>query len=154
MLCAGAAAQGRTRGLNFFVWNFAWDRLASRLYAATATTFLMKMGYIHPAVSEKCDPQSLDPICGKLDKFLAHGQADMGQMGKWPYQCTTRGLDDSTELWMEKIRQLVTEIGVPQAWQPSARLPDRLPSRPPARPDRDDNTPPAGGLRGKKWIKY
>ena len=42
MLCAGAAAQGRTRGLNFFVWNFAWDRLASRLYAATATTFLMK----------------------------------------------------------------------------------------------------------------
>ena len=43
MLCAGAAAQGRTRGLNFFVWNFAWDRLASRLYAATATTFLMKI---------------------------------------------------------------------------------------------------------------
>ena len=24
---------------NFFVWNFAWDRLASRLYAATATPF-------------------------------------------------------------------------------------------------------------------
>ena len=42
VLCAGAAAQGHTRGLNFFVWNFAWDRLASRLYAATATTFLMK----------------------------------------------------------------------------------------------------------------
>ena len=42
MLCAGAAAQGHTRGLNFFVWNFAWDRLASRLYASTATTFLMK----------------------------------------------------------------------------------------------------------------
>ena len=46
MLCAGAAAQGRTRGLNFFVWNFAWDRLASRLYAATAMTFLMKIKYI------------------------------------------------------------------------------------------------------------
>ena len=43
VLCAGVAAQGRTRGLNFFVWNFAWDRLASQLYAATATTFLMKM---------------------------------------------------------------------------------------------------------------
>ena len=42
MLCAGAAAQGRTRGLNFFAWNFTWDRLASRLYAAAATTFLMK----------------------------------------------------------------------------------------------------------------
>ena len=39
MLCAGAAAQGCKKGLNFFVWNFAWDRLASRLYAATATPF-------------------------------------------------------------------------------------------------------------------
>ena len=39
------------------------------------------MGYIHPAVSEICDPQSLDPICDKFDKFLAHGQAHMGQMG-------------------------------------------------------------------------
>ena len=36
------------------------------------------MGYIHPAVSEICDPQSLDPICGKFDKFLARGQAHMG----------------------------------------------------------------------------
>ena len=39
MLCAGVAAQGLTRGLKFFVWNFAWDRLASLLYAATATPF-------------------------------------------------------------------------------------------------------------------
>ena len=31
VLCAGAAAYGPTRGLNFIVWNFAWDRLASRL---------------------------------------------------------------------------------------------------------------------------
>ena len=43
VLCAGAAAHGPWRGLNFIVWNFAWDRLASRLYAATATTFLMKI---------------------------------------------------------------------------------------------------------------
>ena len=28
---------------------------------------------------------SLDPICGKSDKFLAHGQAHMRQMGKWPW---------------------------------------------------------------------
>ena len=27
-------------------------------------------------------------ICGKFDKFLAHGQAHMGQMGEWPWQCT------------------------------------------------------------------
>ena len=32
-------------------------------------------------------------------KFLADGQAHMGQMGKWPsWQCTTTGLDNSTEL--------------------------------------------------------
>ena len=42
VLCAGAAARRAERGLNFIVSNFAWDRLASRLYAATATTFLMK----------------------------------------------------------------------------------------------------------------
>ena len=85
------------------------------------------MGYIHPAVSEICDPQNLDPICCKFDKFLAHGQAHIGQMGKWPWQCTTRGLDNSTKLRMEKIRQAVIEIWVPQVWQP------------PAHPARDDN---------------
>ena len=42
VLCAGAAACGAERGLNFIVWNFAWDRMASRLHAATATTFLMR----------------------------------------------------------------------------------------------------------------
>ena len=42
VLCAGAAAHGQWRGLNFIVWNFAWHRLASRLYAATAATFFMK----------------------------------------------------------------------------------------------------------------
>ena len=82
------------------------------------------MGLIHPAVSEICVPQSLDPICGKFDKFLAHGQAHMGRMGKWPWQCTTTGLDNSTELWMEDIRQAVTEIWVPQLWQPLAQPPE------------------------------
>ena len=38
---------------------------------------------------------------------------------------------------MEKIHQAVTEIWIPQVWQP------------PARPDRDDNTLQPGGLRGK-----
>ena len=81
------------------------------------------MGYIHPAVSEICDPQSLDPICGKFDKFLADGQANMGQMVKRPWQCTSRGLDNSTELRIEKICLAVTEIWVPQVWQPPARPP-------------------------------
>ena len=81
------------------------------------------MGSIHPAVSEICVPQSLDPICTKFDKFLGHGQAHLGQMGKWPWRCTTTGLDNSTELRMEKIHQAVTEIWVPQVWQPPARPP-------------------------------
>ena len=85
------------------------------------------MGSIHPAVSEICVPQSLDPICTKFDKFLGHGQAHLGQMGKWPWRCTTTGLDNSTELRMEKIHQAVTEIWVPQVWQPPARPPARPP---------------------------
>ena len=98
------------------------------------------MGYIHLTVSEICDPQSLDRICGKFDKFLGHGQAHMGQMGKWPWQRTTRGLDNSTELRMEKIRQPggYRDMG-------SASL---AAARPPARPDRDDNTPPARRAEG------
>ena len=46
VLCAGVAARGAETGLNFIVWNFAWDRLASRLYAATAMTFLMKINLL------------------------------------------------------------------------------------------------------------
>ena len=100
------------------------------------------MGSIHPAVSEICVPQSLDPICTKFDKFLGHGQAHLGQMGKWLWRCTTTGLDNSTELRMEKIHQAVTEIWVPQ-----------FGSRPPGRPAaRTVTTIPLqpGGLRGKK----
>ena len=100
------------------------------------------MGSIHPAVSEICDPQSLDPICTKFDKFLGHGQAHLGQMGKWPWRCTTTGLDNSTELRMEKIHQAVTEIWVPQVWQPPGRPAARTVTTIPLQP---------GGLRGKKW---
>ena len=44
-------------------------------------------------------------------------------MGEWPWQCTTTGLDYSTELRTVKIHQAVTEIWVPQVWQPAARPP-------------------------------
>ena len=74
------------------------------------------------------------PSAAWFDKFLAHGQAHMGQMGKLPWQCTTTGLDNSIELRMEKIRQAVTEIWVPQVWQPPARPAARKPAHPPARP--------------------
>ena len=40
--------------------------------------------------------------------------------GKWPWQCTTRGLDNSTELRTEKICEVVTEIWVVRVWQPPA----------------------------------
>ena len=100
---------------------------------------------IHPVVSEICVPQSLDPICAKFDKFLAHGQAHMGQMGKWPWQCTTTGLDNSTELQTVKIHQAVTEIWVPQVWRP----PTRPPARPPG-PWRQYPSSPEGW--GVKWT--
>ena len=38
-------------------------------------------------------------------------------------QCTPTGLDNSTELRMEKIHWAVAEIWVPQVWQPPARPP-------------------------------
>ena len=80
--------------------------------------------------------KNLDPIWAKFDKFLAHGQPHMGQIVKWPWRCTTRGLENSIELWTEKIRPAVTEIWVQQIWQP--------PGWPPARsltpPDCDNNT--------------
>ena len=66
-------------------------------------------------------------------------------MGKWLWQCTTTGLDNSTELRTVKIHQAVTEIWVAQVWQP--------PARPPTLPDRDDNTLQPGGLRGKKLLR-
>ena len=79
--------------------------------------------------------------------------------GKWPWQCTTTGLDDSTELRMEKIRQAVTEIWVPQVWQPPARPLARPSTRPLAHPparltDCTVTTIPLqpGGLWGKKKI--
>ena len=64
--------------------------------------------------------------------YGANGKNDHGNA---QLQYTT-GLDNSTELRTEKIRQAVTEIWVPQIWQP------------PARPDRDDNTPPARRAEG------
>ena len=48
-------------------------------------------------------------------------------MGIWPWQCTPTGLDNSTELRMEKIHQAVTKIWVLQVWQPPARPQARPP---------------------------
>ena len=92
------------------------------------------------------------PSAACFDKFLDHGQAHMEQLGKWPWQCTTTGLDNSTELRREKIRQAVTEIWIPQVWLPPARLPGRKPStHPPARIMMAIPLQPEG-LRGKNDL--
>ena len=78
-------------------------------------------------------------------------------MGVWAWQCTTTGLDNSIELRTKKIHQAVTEIWVPQVWQPPAQPPARPPASPPARPPaRTVTTIPLqpGGLRGKKWLMW
>ena len=45
------------------------------------------------------------PSAASFDKFLAHGQAHMGQLGKWLWCCTTTGLDKSINLkWCKSIQ--------------------------------------------------
>ena len=103
------------------------------------------MGEIHPAISEIYVPQSLDPICGQFENFFAHRQADTGQMAKWPWQCTTTGLDNCTKFWTEKIRRTVTEIWVPQVWQLPAWQPARTVKTIPLQPS---------GLRGTNPLNF
>ena len=60
--------------------------------------------------------------------------------GNWPWQCTITGLEDnSTELRTENIRQAVTEMWVPQVWQPPTRTVTTIPLQP-------------GGMRDKKSM--
>ena len=59
---------------------------------------------------------------------------------KLPWCCTTTGLDNSMELRTENIRQVVTEIWVPQVWQLPACPPTRTVTTIPLQPR---------GLRGK-----
>ena len=72
-------------------WNFKWGKSIQRIQ-----TYAFRK------------------IWTQFDKFWGPGQAHMGQMGKWPWKCTTTGLDNSTDFRMEKIRQAITEIRVPQ----------------------------------------
>ena len=84
--------------------------------------------------------------------FWPIGKPIWRQMGKWPWQCTTTGLDNSTELRMEIICQRVTVIWVPQVWQPPARPSAHPPACPPARTVTTIPLQP-GGLRGKNIIE-
>ena len=78
VLCAGAAAHGNWKESQFRLWNFAWDRLASRMYAATHTMFLMKTIFI------KC-PFNLENkigICGSLGEHQIYNKTNC-----WKVQC-------------------------------------------------------------------
>ena len=79
----------------------------------------------------------------------------MGQMGIWQWQCTPTGPDNSTELRMEKIRQAVTKIWVPQVWQPPARPPGRQAARPPGPWRQYPSSPEGWGVKmcwcGFRW---
>ena len=63
--------------------------------------------------------------------YVANGQMTMTS--------TTIGLENSTELCMEKIRHAVTEIWFPLVWQPPAQTETTIPLQP-------------GGLRGEKKM--
>ena len=103
------------------------------------------MGYIHLVVSEICDPQNLDPICGKFDKFLAHGQAHIGQMGKWPWQCTTRGLAIPQNFeWRKSVKRLQRYGFRKSGSRPPGRPPTRTVTTIPLQP---------WGLRGKNVFQ-
>ena len=88
-------------------------------------------------------------LVANLTIFFAQRQAHMRKMGKWPWQCTTTGLDNSTELRTEQIRRAVTEIWVPQVCQPPV-LPT---ARPPAWTVMTIPLQP-GRLRGKNTPCY
>ena len=114
-------------------WNFKWGTSIQRFQRHA----------IHKVWTQ---------FVSNLTSFLAHGQAHMGQMGKWPWQCTTRGLDNSTKLRMEKIHQAVTEIWVPQVWQPPARPPGHPAARPPGPWRQCPSSPEGWGVKSNAKL--
>ena len=51
--------------------------------------------------------------------YLVHAQTHLGQVGKWPWRCTTTGLDNSMESQTKIIRPVILEICVPQCLDPT-----------------------------------
>ena len=88
------------------------------------------MGSIHPAVSEICTPQSLDPICGKFDKFLPHGQMTVHNYRPRQFHRTSNGENPSSGYRDMGSASLA-------AARPAARTVTTIPLQP-------------GGLRGKQ----
>ena len=57
----GCARKPECDSISLF-WNFAWDRLVSQMYAATATTFLMKKSISLLLVTWRCKA----PCCERV----------------------------------------------------------------------------------------
>ena len=79
----------------------------------------------------------INPSSGFKDMGSAKSGPSAAWFGPWASPYGANG----QKLRMEKIRQAVTEIWVPQVWQPPARLPTRTVTTIPLQP---------GGLRGKE----
>ena len=79
------------------------------------------------------------PNLWQIWQVLGPWASPYGANGKWPWVCTTTGLDNSTELQMEKIRHAVRDMG-------SASLTA-------THPDSDENTPPAWRAEGLKQVR-
>ena len=54
---------------------------------------------------DMCSAMS-SPCAASFYKFLVHRQAHMGQMGKWPWQYTTAGLDNSNPQNFERRKSV------------------------------------------------
>ena len=85
------------------------------------------------------------PNLCQIWQVLGPGASPYGANGQMTWQCTTTGLDYSTELRIEKIRQAVTEIWVPQFWQ--------LPARPPGPWRQYPSSPEGWGVKTNRQTK-
>ena len=94
-------------------------------------------GYIHSALSEICILQSLAPICGKFDKFLAHGQVHMGQMAMTVHNYRPRHFHKTWNRENLSSGYIDMDSASLAAARPAAHPPAA------AHPDPDDNNPPA-----------
>ena len=79
-------------GSNRLPWAspYGWNGQMNKLCSTTSwnNSIELQMEKIHHGVSKM---------------YFGQGKAHMGQIGKWPEWCITKGLDNSIELWMVLI---------------------------------------------------
>ena len=79
--------------------------------------------------SQNTGNSTICPIIWSM--YLVHAQTHLGQVGKWPWRCTTTGLDNSMESQTKIICPVILEICVPQCleftgprWTPRTKASD------------------------------